>query len=321
MDGHIQEELDRFIAEAGQYQSRVDEAQKQRVDPKTLLKMQGDFSTFIVSKTTELVGLGISVAAVQDAIRKAMDRVPNTYAPVSSAERTSVSEGSPPDISEEEEIGEMENLEEALKNFSRMDFLVIFSAVDKTVVTGFEDGTINKDTLWKLLANEQLILKNTFESLSMVLGNYRKESEFDAIAFGDILAGSDGEALIPEWFKLFTERMEVYSDPVMYKDSREIKEACGLMRGIDKKTFLKQFNIKKLIKDDIEELTRLTMPSVLPDERKIIKHKDEIAEKLWKDFERLKAFYAEASRNRKWIVVYFLTDTKRPQYKLQRKAK
>jgi hypothetical protein len=202
-----------------------------------------------------------------------------------------------------------------------MDFFSIFSAVDKNVVTGFEDGTVSEDTLLQILSNEQLVLKNTFEALGMVLSNYRDESDFDAIGFGNILAGSDGEALIPEWFKLFTDRIEVYSDPVMYKDSREIEEACGLMRDMDKKTFIKQFNIKKLIKDNLLEIRRLTMPSVLLDDRKIIKHKDEIAEKLWKDFAGLRAFYEQSARSGKWMVIYFITDTNRKPHKLQRKAK
>jgi hypothetical protein len=191
-----------------------------------------------------------------------------------------------------------ENQEQEIERIDLIDLIeknsIVFSAVDKKHVTGFEDGTVKEPAFLNAMAEKRLLLRS-LEEIVMVLSAYREESEFDAFGWsGNILAGPDGEALVPQWFEWEDQDGSggKICEPVIYKTGEDIKAILELITPVDLRAFTKRFNIKKLLKAG-------GFP--LKDEKTLKEHKAEILQALWHDFLNLRSFYQAAALTGKWI--------------------
>jgi hypothetical protein len=286
MEENQQQELNKLIEEIRAQQASIEEGQKQGLSAKKVLELQGGLSTFIGTKVGELSAQGISISRIQEVIRAAMDRVPNTYAP----------DAPPQDDFEDDEEGTDIDPED----LPDLAITTIFKAVKKTVIADFEEGRIDEKNLIDLLTRDACVFNNTIEAIGLVLGNYREESDFDPVTDGgEILTGPDGKAFVPEWFVWRNENgsSASFSDPLVYKNSEEIESICDLIRDIDRKKFLKRFNIKKLFKAEA---------FLLKSKKELVREKNSIAETLWNDFERLRAFYESAAQDGLWVTMIVL---------------
>ncbi|MDR3201113.1 MAG: YfbM family protein [Spirochaetales bacterium] len=312
MDAREQKDLDTFIEDIVRRQAQIEDCQKNGMKAKKLLEMQTELSGFITDTTRKLMAAGLGITGIQNALRAAPDRVPNSYASDADEDDDAViDEDGDCDDGDYDDDYAIDAYKKNGKDFSEklspeqilsMKIFTVFAAVDKELITAFEEGRTGGQELMDEIgkANTSVSLKGT-ETISLVAGNYREDSGFDNISGGEILAGPDGQAFLPEWFEVKDEngcRSQI-CEPLVYKDAEEVWEVCALARKIDEKTFFRQFDIKKLIKADMFPLL---------DARDVKKHKKEIALSLWESFGKLKDFYEKAAAAGKWAAIFWMTE-------------
>jgi hypothetical protein len=249
-------------------------------DQKRAEFLQEQLSEIISSRIQDLIDAGVPISTIQECLRKATDVVPDSYAQDADSDMS--------------EYADAEGL-------SNAEVLTVISLVDTDDILNVENGKIDaEDFIDSLIENRTTIFRGTFELIGYILSECEKFPEFDIVTDeGNIVADSDGEALIPEKFDLACDDGTFFTtgDPVIYKTEEDIRDVLSLISRIDHETFTKKFDVKKLIRIG-------AFPS---DEPRVVKRVQKtIRENTWKDFLVLRGIYEDAERTGKLVVVVHL---------------
>jgi hypothetical protein len=136
------------------------------------------------------------------------------------------------------------------------------------------------------------------EGLDLVLSDFGKnQALYNVIMSGEIVAGSGGEAFIPEYLTIKEADGYQYSvsDPAVFKSAAEVQSIAALLEPFDQKTFFIKADIKKLLKSGWLDGY---------DPRSVKKEADYIIDELWKEFTLLREVYRRASKQRKGMLVF-----------------
>ncbi|MDR2630820.1 MAG: DUF1877 family protein [Spirochaetaceae bacterium] len=244
---------------------------------KKALELQSKLSTYIAEQTQNLMNQGVSVAEIQDALRAAVDRVEQTYAP---------------DIEEYDEETS-ERLEPPISVFT------FFLPMEETEIAAFTAGELYASELMDHINTSQDITSlEMVKGLDLVLSDFGKNQALcDVFLNGEIVAGSNGEAFIPEELTVKNADGYQYSvnDPAVFKSVGEVQTTTTLLEPFDRKTFFKKANIKKLIKSG-------WLDDYAP--RSVKKEADYIINELWQEFIALQEIYRKASEQRKGMFIF-----------------
>jgi hypothetical protein len=134
--------------------------------------------------------------------------------------------------------------------------------------------------------------------LDLVLSDFGKNQALcDVTANGEIVAGRNGEAFMPEYLTIKEADGYQYSvcDPAVFKSSQEVQSIAFLLDSVDKKTFSQKADIKKLLKSGWLDGY---------DPRSVKKETDYITDELWKEFIALREIYGKASKQQKGILIF-----------------
>jgi hypothetical protein len=214
---------------------------------------------------------------IQDALQAAAGRVEQTYAP---------------DADEfDAETGE--RLEPPIQAFT------FFLPIEETVITAFAGGTIDEPGLIEHIRRSAAItpLEMT-EGLDLVVSDFGKNQALCAIITGgEIVAGNNGEAFIPEYLtvKEADAYQYVVADPAVFKSAGEVQSIAALLEPFDQKTFVRKAAVKKLLKSGWLEGY---------DPRSVKKEAGYIINELWKEFTALREVYRRASEQRKGMLIF-----------------
>lgn len=263
--------INQFVRGVKEKMAEADAASGRRA-----VELQAELSAYIVRQTRNLVSRGVPVAELQDALRAATGRVEQSYAP--DADKPG------------EETGE--RLEPPVSAFT------VFQPLEETVIAGFASGGIDGPLLMERIrgASNSTALEMT-EGLELVLSDFGKNRLLcRVITGGEIVAGSDGEAFMPEYLTVKEEGCQyLVSDPAVFKSAEEVQSLARLLEPFDRKIFFKKADIKKLIKFGWLEGYDL---------RQVKKEAQYIIDELWKECTALKEVYRRASEQRKGMLIF-----------------
>jgi hypothetical protein len=264
--------LDEFVRRVREKMEEIDGSSGQRA-----AELQTDLSAYIAGQTQDLMNQGLPITEIQDALRAAADRVAQTYAP---------------DKDEfDEETDEL--LEPPVNAF------IFFLPLEEAVITAFAAGSLDGPGLMEhIRGSADIVSLEMTEALELVLGDFGKNQALrDVITGGEIVAGSGGEAFMPESLTLEEADGDQYSvsDPAVFKTSKEVQTIAVLLESFDQKTFFKKADIKKLLTsgwlDDY-------------DPRSVKKEAAYIIDELWKEFTALRGVYRRALEQRKGMLMF-----------------
>ena len=240
---------------------------------------QTKLSLYIGEQMQVLLAAGLNVYDIQDCMRAAMEEP----SPATDTEETSSDEEA------SEEITSMDDINPATH----------FVALNEELIRQFETGAISKQDFIHHLTVGKHFASDAIELIAAVLGGYGKTDAFEIIdEGGEILAGADGEALIPEWLEFEESNGPRYAmcDPMTYKTVEETGQVYSLIASVDEEAFSKRWDIKKLIKSQ----------EISGDEAKIMKKQsDELLLATLENYTQLLHFYKEAADSGKAVVVFY----------------
>jgi hypothetical protein len=244
---------------------------------KKALELQTELSAYIAEQTQILMNQGIPVMEIQNALRAAVDRVEQTHAPDADESDDELSE----------------RLEPPLYTFT------FFLPIEETSIAAFSTGDFDVPAMIeRIRISPDIIQLEMSRGLELILGDFGKNQDLsEVIAGGEIVAGSDGEAFIPEELIVKEEDGSQYyvSDPAVFKTAREVQSINALLESVDQKMFFKKADIKKLVKSGWLEGY---------DPRSVKKEAAYIIGELWKEFILLKEVYRGASDQRKGMFIF-----------------
>lgn len=234
----------------------------------------------------ELMKQGLSVAEIQDTLRAALDdMVPQTYAPDA-------------DDADDES-------DELLE--SPVGVAVYYIPMEEAVIDAFADGGLDKKGLMeRIYASTDFVPLELGEGISFVLIDFGKDEVMEDVTDGgEIVAGPDGEAFMPEHLRVTEADGYQYTvcEPMAFKTAKEVQAIFTLIEPITEKVFVKKANIKKLIKSGWLEGY---------DKKSVIKEANYIIGGLWEEFVQLREIYRKATEEMKGIlnfVGYVATNT------------
>jgi hypothetical protein len=284
-----QEALKTFVAEIKARMDGIAAAQRRRPRPDPLPGMQNALSAFIADGAARLMSAGLSVTAIQEAVRAATDPAPD--APRQNGADT----GEAPAAPEKNNLNDNDKQgDDDTGDVTGLDLLTTFAAADENLLRDFSEGRLTGRALLDALGRDALVLENTAGALPLVLAECREDGEFDALTSGgEILAGPDGEAFTPQCFEFDADADDpgsVIAEPLVYKDDDEINRICDLIRDIDECTFHERADLGRLAE----------VCGILPP----VDEPAAAIARLWADFESLRAFYAKLRREGKWLVLF-----------------
>ena len=238
-------------------------------------QLQTSISAFITEQTVALVKQGLPVLKIQEALRSAADMVPQTYAPDDTGEDSG----------------------EALE--PPVGSIVYFLPMEESIIGDFSAGKIGKTELMDLLYRAPDITPiEMSDGLDLVLTDYGKNLKLDdATGGGEIVAGPDGEAFMPENLNIRNLDGDCcsVSEPMVYKTAEDVKSLNKLLDPVTEHVFKKKANIKKLIKAGwLSDY----------DKRSVKKEASFIIGELWKEFVTLKKVYRKAAEQLKGMAVF-----------------
>jgi hypothetical protein len=265
-------QLDEFARQVGTKMGELGASSGQKAS-----ELQAELSAYIAEQTQALMNQGVSITEIQDALQAAAGRVEQTYAPDA-----------------DEFDGDMgERLEPPLSVFT---FLMPF---EEAAVAAFTAGDLDEAELMERIAlSPDLTPLEMTEGLDLVLGDFgRNQALCDAIVSGEIVAGSDGEAFIPEYLTVKEADGQQYaaSDPAVFKSSGEVRSIAALLQPFDQETFFKKADIKKLLESGWLDGY---------DPRSVKKEAAYIIDELWKEFTALREVYRRASEQGKGMFIF-----------------
>jgi hypothetical protein len=234
-------------------------------------------SLYIAGQTQNLMNRGISITEIQNALRAAAGTVEQTYAP---------------DADEFDEEGGV-RLEQPIGAFT------YFLPVEEAVITAFAGGNFDEPELMeRIRLSAGITPLEMTEGLDLVLSDFGKNQALrDVITGGEIVAGSDGEAFVPEYLtvKEADGYQYIVSDPAVFKSAGEVQSLAALLEPFNQKTFTGKADIKKLLKSGWLEGY---------DPRTVKKEAAYIIDELWKEFTALREVYRKASEQRKGMLIF-----------------
>jgi hypothetical protein len=263
-------QLDEFALHIREKTEEMDTASGQEA-----LELQTQLSVYIAEQTQSLVNQGISMVEIQGALRAAADRVEQTYAP--DADKF------------DEETGE--GLESPVIVFT------FFLPIGEAAIAAFAEGNFNDPELMERIRLESTPLEMT-EGLYLVLGDFDNDQAlYNVITGGEIVAGSGGEAFIPEYLTIKEADGYQYSvsDPAVFKSTAEVQSIAALLEPFDRETFSSKAGIEKLLESGWLDGY---------DPRPVKKEADYIIDGLWKEFTVLREVYRRASEQRKGMLIF-----------------
>jgi hypothetical protein len=265
-------QLDEFVRQVREKTGELGTASGQKA-----LELQTKLSVYIAEQTQKLMSQGISIMEIQNALRAATDRVEQTYAP---------------DADEfDEETGE--RLKPPVNVFT------FFLPIEEAIITAFANGNFNESGLMEhIRVSADITPLEMTEGLDLVLSDFGKNQALcDITISGEIVAGSSGEAFMPEYLtvKEADGYQYVVADPAVFKSAGEVQSIAALLEPFDQKTFFKKADIKKLLKSGWLEGY---------DPRSVKKEAGYIIDGLWKEFTALLEVYRRASEQRKGMLVF-----------------
>jgi hypothetical protein len=136
------------------------------------------------------------------------------------------------------------------------------------------------------------------DGLDLVLSDCGKnQALYGVTSSGEIVAGSDGEAFMPEYLEIkeADEYQYLVCDPAVFKSAEEVKSIAALLKPLDQKTFSKKANIKKLIKSGWLDGY---------DPRSVKKEAAYIIDELWKEFTVVRELYIKTSEQQKGMLIF-----------------
>jgi hypothetical protein len=238
--------------------------------------LQSGLSRFIVENTRRLMQEGLSVAEIQDALRAAVDTVPQTYAPDADKSGGDYGELLEPPVGVTEYYAPLEDAAAAALTKGELDaarfFFRLRESPDSTPIT-MGDG------------------------IALIITDFGKKPELqDAAGGGEALAGPDGEAFMPEYLSVTD--AEDYSflvcEPVVFKTAEEVRSISAMLESPDKKLFYHKANIKKLI-------TAGWLDGY--DKRAVKKEAAYILGELWNEFVLLREVYRKAASQQQGMAI------------------
>ena len=254
-------------------------------------QLQTELSAFITEQTMAFVKQGLPVLQIQEALRTATDMVPQTYAPDDSGDDSGEDSG------------------EALE--PPVGSVAYFLPVEESLIASFTAGKLKAAALMDMIgASPDIAGIEMTDGLDLVLTDYGKNMALDdATGGGEIVAGPDGEAFMPEnleirYLDVSSETMPdeslavrhcTISEPMVFKTAPEVKSLKALLDPITQDVFYNKANIKKLIKAGwLSDY----------DKRSVKKEAGFIIGELWKEFSALKKVYRKAVEQQKGMVVF-----------------
>ena len=239
-------------------------------------QLQMELSQFIGKQMQLLLQQGLPVMAIQDVIRAAFEDItPSAHEPA-----------------------EAENYDGELVE-SLISAMVCYLPMEGEVIDSFAAGNLSKSGFIEKVGDSTGI--ETFENLSAIeyiLTDFGKDETFSMVTDGgEIVAGADGEAFIPETLT-FTEQggsQFVICEPMVFKTASEVKEIKELLETVNEKIFFKKADVEKLIK--FGEFDNI-------DVREAKRNADIIVEALWEDFVRLREVYCMAAARNAGMVIF-----------------
>jgi hypothetical protein len=240
-------------------------------------QLQMELSVFIGQQMQSLMAQGLSVTEIQNAVRAAVtDIVPQTYAP---------------DIDESDNHGDSLNPPVSVTTY--------FLPMDENVIADFTSGKLNQAAFLELLfASPDIIALEMTEGIDLVLSGYGKIDAYDEVTCGgEIVAGPDGEAFMPEHVDVREQDGSAYliSDPMVFKTAEEVAVITVLLSSIDEQNFCKKADIKKLIKSGWLDGY---------DKRSVKKEAAYIISALQEEYISLRNMYEKAAKNKKGMLIF-----------------
>jgi hypothetical protein len=265
-------QLDEFARQVGTKMGELGASSGQKAS-----ELQAELSAYIAEQTQNLMNQGVSITEIQDVLQAAAGRVEQTYAPDA-----------------DQFDGDMgERLEPPLSVFT---FLMPF---EEAAIAAFTAGDLDEPELMEHIASSPDVtpLEMT-DGLNLVLSDFgRNQALWDVIISGEIVAGGDGEAFIPEYLTVKEADGQQYavSDPAVFKSAGEARSIAALLQQFDQKTFFKKADIKKLLKFGwLDEY----------DPRSVKKEAAYVVDELWKEFTVLREVYRRASEQGKGMFIF-----------------
>lgn len=157
--------------------------------------------------------------------------------------------------------------------------MAVYLRVSKEIIEAIEQGGSDLTELLRYISYYQrLSLDDSIEVIDYTLEKIFGEKEpYSLITYeGEILATPDGEAYIPDLLEFEFEDGTgfVLADPAVYKLPEEVAVAYELMSRVDYSQFKKRSKLKKDMLEDV-----------------------------WQDFERLRELFAEAAKEKQYIIL------------------
>jgi hypothetical protein len=265
-------QLEEFIRQVREKMKEVDTASGQKAS-----ELQTELSAYIAEQMQNLIQQGVSVTEIQDALRAATDRVEQTYAP----------------DADEFDGDTGERLEPPLSVFT---FLM---PLEEAAIAAFTAGDFDRPELMeRIRLSPDITSLEMMDGLDLVVSDFGKNQELsEVIGGGEIVAGSDGEAFIPEYLtvKEADGRQYAVSDPAVFKSVGEVQSIVALLQPFDRETFFKKADIKKLLKSGWLDGY---------DPRSVKKEAAYVIDELWKEFTALQEVYRKASEQGKGMFVF-----------------
>jgi hypothetical protein len=263
--------LDEFVRQVGAQAAEAGAASGAKA-----AALQSELSRFIIENTTRLMREGLSVSEIQDALRAAAGTVPQTYAPDANESGGDYSEPLEPPVTVTEYYVPLEDAALAAFAKGEVDAAWFFARVkespDSTPIT-------------------------MGEGIALIITEFGKNPVLrDAAGGGEVVAGPDGEAFMPEYLSV-TDAEDyrfLICEPVLFKTAEEVRSITTLLESPDKKLFYHKANIKKLLKAGWLDGY---------DKREVKKEAAYIFGELWNEFVLLREVYRRAAKQQQGMAI------------------
>jgi hypothetical protein len=265
-------QLDEFVRQVREKTGEVDTASGQKA-----LELQTKLSVYIAEQTQNLMKQGVSIMEIQNALRATTDRVEQTYAPDADEFDEETAERLKPPVS----------------------VFTFFLPVEEAMIAAFAAGNFDESGLMEhIRMSADITPLEMTEGLDLVLSDFGKNQALcDVITGGEIVAGSSGEAFMPEYLTVKEADGYQYTvaDPAVFKSAGEVQSIAALLEPFDRETFFRKADIKKLLKSPWLEGY---------DPRSVKKEAGYIIDELWKEFTSLLDVYRRASEQREGMLIF-----------------
>jgi hypothetical protein len=265
-------QLDEFARQVGAKTEELGAASGQKAS-----ELQAELSAYIAEQTQNLMNRGVSIKEIQGALQAAAGRVEQTYAP---------------DAAESDgDMGERQEPPLAVFTF--------LTPVEEETIAAFTAGDLDESELMEHIASSPDVTRlEMADGLNLALSDFGENQALsDAIISGEIVAGSDGEAFIPEYLtvKEADGRQYAVSDPAVFKSAGKVRSIAALLQPFDQKTFSEKADIKKLSESGLLDEH---------DHGSVKKEAAYVIDELWKEFTAMREVYRRASEQGKGMFIF-----------------